>query len=327
MGSTDIQSQKAAGFATEGGSVATKVSENSVSRQSTAEMPPPVTTTATESWDLVIRPSSGWLQLHLKDLWRYRDLLRMFVWRDFVAVYKQTILGPIWFFIQPLLTTATFTIIFSGIAKLSTDGLPPILFYLAGTTPWNYFATAVTKTSSTFVSNASLFGKIYFPRLVTPLSAVLSTLIQFGIQFLLLFVLLAWYLFKGEPIRPHWGGVLVLTPVLILLLAGLGLGVGIIVSSLTTKYRDLGFLVNFGIQLAMYGTPVVYPLSMVSEKHRHWLELNPMTPIIEAFRAVYLGVGSFSWGGLGYSAVVVLVVLLSGVIIFNRVEKSFMDTV
>lgn len=321
MGSTDSLSQNATGFTTEGGSVAAKVGEN------ITRMPPPESITADEEWDLVIRPSSGWLQLHLKDLWRYRDLLRMFVWRDFVAVYKQTILGPIWFFIQPLLTTATFTIIFSGIAKLSTDGLPPILFYLAGTTPWNYFATAVTKTSTTFVSNAGLFGKIYFPRLVTPISVVLSTLIQFGIQFLLLFGLLAWYLFKGEPIRPDWGGVLLLTPVLILLLAGLGLGVGIIVSSLTTKYRDLGFLVNFGVQLAMYGTPVVYPLSMVSEKYRHWLELNPMTSIIEAFRSVYLGAGSFSWGGLGYSAIVVLVVLFSGVIIFNRVEKSFMDTV
>ena len=278
-------------------------------------------------WDLVIHSNPGWFQLHLKDLWRYRDLVRMFVWRDFVAVYKQTILGPIWFFIQPLLTTATFTIIFSGVAKLSTDGLPPLLFYLAGTTPWNYFAAAVTKTSSTFVSNASLFGKIYFPRLVTPLSAVISTLIQLGIQFLLLFVLLAWYLFKGTPIRPDWGGILGLTPVLIMLLAGLGLGVGIIVSSLTTKYRDLGFLVNFGVQLAMYGTPVVYPLSLVPDEYRPWLELNPMTPIIEAFRCVYLGAGSFSWGGLGYSTAFVMIVLFCGILIFNRVEKSFMDTV
>jgi lipopolysaccharide transport system permease protein len=201
------------------------------------------------------------------------------------------------------------------------------LFYLAGTTPWNYFATAITKTSNTFVSNAGLFGKIYFPRLVTPLSAVISTLIQFGIQFLLLFTLLAWYLVKGAPIRPDWGGVLVLTPVLILLLAGLGLGIGVIVSSLTTKYRDLSFLVAFGVQLGMYATPVVYPLSMVPVKYRFWLELNPMTPIIEAFRSIYLGVGSFSWCGLGYSAAVMLVVLFLGVIIFNRVEKSFMDTV
>ncbi|OYW75840.1 MAG: ABC transporter permease [Verrucomicrobia bacterium 12-59-8] len=280
-----------------------------------------------EDWDLEISARSGWLDLHLQDLWRYRDLLRMFVWRDFVAVYKQTILGPVWFFIQPLLTTATFTIIFSGVAKLSTDGLPPLLFYFAGTTPWNYFASAVTKTSATFVSNSNLFGKIYFPRMISPLSVIISTLVQFGIQFVLLFALMGWYLFKGTPIHPSWGGIAVMTPVLIALLAGLGLGVGIIVSSLTTKYRDLSFLVNFGVQLAMYATPVVYPLSMVSERYRHWLELNPMTPIIEAFRSIYLGVGSFSWGGLGYSATFVTIVLFCGVIIFNRVEKSFMDTV
>lgn len=287
----------------------------------------PASTDKNEDWDLEISASSGWLDLHLKDLWHYRDLLSMFVWRDFVSVYKQTILGPIWFFIQPLLTTATFTIIFSGVAKLSTDGLPPLLFYLAGTTPWNYFATAITKTSNTFVNNASLFGKIYFPRLVTPLSAVISTLIQFGIQFILLFVVMAWYLLKGVPLHPDWGGIVLFTPLLIILLAGLGLGVGVIVSSLTTKYRDLSFLVNFGVQLAMYATPVVYPLSMVPAKYRIWLDLNPMTPIIEAFRAIYLGAGSLSWGGLGYSAAVVTVVLLTGVIIFNRVEKSFMDTV
>lgn len=281
-----------------------------------------------EDWDLVIHSNPGWFQLHLRDLWRYRDLLRMFVWRDFVAVYKQTILGPIWFFIQPLLTTATFTVIFSGVARLPTDGLPPLLFYFAGTTPWNYFATAVTKTSATFVTNSNLFGKIYFPRLVSPLSVVISTLVQFGIQFVLLFVIMGWYLWKGDtPLRPDWAGIVVMTPVLIGLLAGLGLGVGIIVSSLTTKYRDLSFLVNFGVQLAMYATPVVYPLSMVSEKYRHWLELNPMTPIIEAFRSVYLGVGSFSWGGLGFSAAFVMIVLFCGVLIFNRVEKSFMDTV
>lgn len=289
-------------------------------------VPPPADAEELD-WDLEIRARTGWFNLHLQDLWRYRDLLRMFVWRDFVAVYKQTILGPVWFFIQPLLTTATFTIIFSGVAKLSTDGLPPLLFYLAGTTPWNYFAAAITKTSNTFVTNANLFGKIYFPRLVTPLSAVISTLIQFGIQFLLLLGMLTWYLFQGVPIHPDWGGILLLTPWLILLLAGLGLGVGIIVSSLTTKYRDLTFLVNFGVQLAMYATPVVYPLSMVPAQYRFWLELNPMTSIIEAFRSLYLGVGSFSWSGLGYSSLVVMVVLFAGVVIFNRVEKSFMDTV
>jgi lipopolysaccharide transport system permease protein len=287
----------------------------------------PSASTDKEHWDLVIRARSGWFHLHLQDLWRYRDLLRMFVWRDFVAVYKQTILGPLWFFIQPLLTTATFTIIFSGIARLSTDGLPPLLFYLAGTTPWNYFATCLTKTSTTFKDNASLFGKVYFPRLITPLSVIISTLIQFAIQFVTLGVALMWFLWQGYDVRPDWAGIVVGTPLLILMLGGLGLGFGIIVSSLTTKYRDLSFLVTFGVQLAMYATPVVYPLSMVSEKYRHWLELNPMTPIIEAFRSIYLGVGSFSWGGLGFSAAFVMIVLFCGVLIFNRVEKSFMDTV
>lgn len=279
------------------------------------------------SWDLVIEPKAGWFDLHLADLWRYRDLLWMFVRRDFVAVYKQTILGPLWFFIQPLLTTLTFTIIFSGVAKISTDGLPPLLFYLAGTTPWNYFATCLTKTSTTFKDNANLFGKVYFPRLVTPLSIVVSTLIQFVIQFATLVIALTWYLLQGADLHPNWGGILIGTPLLILMLGGLGLGFGIIVSSLTTKYRDLAFLVTFGVQLAMYATPVVYPLSTVPEKYRIWLELNPMTGVIEAFRTLYLGAGSFSWPLLGYSAAVTVVVLLVGIVIFNRVEKTFMDTV
>lgn len=280
-----------------------------------------------ELWDLVIQPKTGWFQLHLADLWRYRDLLWMFVRRDFVAVYKQTILGPFWFFIQPLLTTATFTIIFSGVAKLSTDGLPPLLFYLAGTTPWNYFATCLTKTSTTFKDNAGLFGKVYFPRLITPLSVILSTLIQFVIQFATLGLALLWFLWSGHDVRPDWLGIAVGTPLLILMLGGLGLGFGIIISSLTTKYRDFAFLVTFGVQLAMYATPVVYPLSIVPDKYRHWLELNPMTGIVEAFRSIYLGAGSFSWPLLSYSAGVTVAVLLLGVLVFNRVEKTFMDTV
>ncbi len=280
-----------------------------------------------ESWDLLIQPKSGWFDLHLADLWRYRDLLWMFVIRDFVAVYKQTILGPIWFFIQPLLTTLTFTIIFSGVAKISTDGLPPLLFYLAGTTPWNYFATCLNKTSTTFKDNANLFGKVYFPRLITPLSIVVSTLIQFVIQFATLVIALLWNLFQGADIHPNWGGILIGTPLLILMMGGLGLGFGIVISSLTTKYRDLAFLITFGVQLAMYATPVVYPLSTVPEKYRLWLELNPMTGVIEAFRTIYLGAGSFSWPLLGYSAGVTAGVLFIGIIIFNRVEKTFMDTV
>jgi lipopolysaccharide transport system permease protein len=286
---------------------------------------PPVSDS--EEWDLVIQPKSGWLELHLADLWRYRDLLWMFVRRDFVAVYKQTILGPLWFFIQPLLTTLTFTIIFSGVAKLSTDGAPPLLFYLAGTTPWNYFATCLTKTSTTFKDNANLFGKVYFPRLIAPLSIVISTLIQFFIQFATLGVALAWFLATGSEVHPQWVGILAGTPLLILMLGGLGLGFGIVVSSLTTKYRDLAFLVTFGVQLAMYATPVVYPLSVVSEKYRSWLELNPMAGIIEAFRYFYLGTGSVPWNLLAYSGGFTIAVLFMGIVIFNRIEKTFMDTV
>lgn len=251
----------------------------------------------------------------------------MFVRRDFVAVYKQTILGPLWFFIQPLLTTITFTVIFSGVAKLSTDGAPPLLFYLAGTTPWNYFAACLTKTSTTFKDNANLFGKVYFPRLIIPLSIVVSTLIQFAIQFATLAIALAWFLFQGVPVQPDVVGILTVTPLLLLLMAGLGLGFGIIISSLTTKYRDLAFLVTFGVQLAMYATPVVYPLSTVPEKYRPWIEVNPMTGIIEAFRALYLGTGSLPWPLLGMSAATTVVVLFLGMIVFNRVEKTFMDTV
>jgi lipopolysaccharide transport system permease protein len=279
-----------------------------------------------DTWSLVIRPHGGWWELQLGDVWHYRDLLWMFVRRDFVAVYKQTILGPIWFFIQPLLTTIMFTVIFSGVAKISTDKLPPMLFYLAGTTPWNYFATSLTKTSATFITNASLFGKVYFPRLVTPISIVISNLIQFSIQFLLFFGFLAYYLYKGAPVHPDWLMIVLMTPVLLLLMALLGLGTGILVSSLTTKYRDLNLLITFGVQLGMYATPVIYPLSNIPEKYRLWIEMNPMSAIIETFRSIYLG-GTIPWELLGISAGVTLILLLLGTAIFNRVEKTFMDTV
>ena len=280
-----------------------------------------------QDWDLVIQPKTGWFDIHLADLWRYRDLLWMFVRRDFVAVYKQTLLGPLWFFIQPLLTTLTFTVIFSGVAKLSTDGLPPVLFYLAGATAWSYFATCLTKTANTFKDNANLFGKVYFPRLITPLSIIISTLVQFVIQFASLLVGIGWFMFQRAEVHPHWMGILLVTPILILMMGGLGLGSGIVISSLTTKYRDLAFLITFGVQLAMYATPVVYPLSSVPEKYRFWLELNPMSGIIEAFRTLYLGAGSFSWALLGYSAAATAIILFLGIVIFNRVEKTFMDTV
>jgi lipopolysaccharide transport system permease protein len=243
-----------------------------------------------------------------------------------VAVYTQTILGPLWFFIQPILTTLMFTVIFTGIAKIPTDGLPPMLFYLAGTTAWNYFAICLTKTSNTFVSNAGLFGKVYFPRLIVPLSVVVSNLIQFGIQFLLFLAFLAWFGLRGADLSPNLSMILVLTPVLLILMGLLGLGTGIVISSLTTKYRDFTFLVTFGVQLAMYATPVIYPMSTVPKSYRWIIEANPMSAIIESFRAVYLG-GAVSWYGLGISAGITLCLLTAGVVLFNKVEKTFMDTV
>lgn len=285
-----------------------------------------ITVEKDEDWSLIIGPSGKWWDLRLADVWHYRDLLWMFVRRDFVSVYKQTILGPIWFFIQPLITTVMFTLVFSGIANIPTDGLPPMLFYLAGTTPWNYFATCLTKTSGTFVDNANLFGKVYFPRLVTPISIVASNLIQFSIQFLLFFGFLAYYLATGVDLNPDLLMIVVLTPVLLAMMAFLGLGTGILVSSLTTKYRDLTFLITFGVQLAMYATPVIYPMSSVPEKYRWIITLNPMSAIIESFRAIYLG-GTIPLPQLGVSAIVTALLLLLSIAIFNRVERTFMDTV
>ena len=286
----------------------------------------PGTNAETEEWTLVIRPHNRLFELHLADVWRYRDLLWMFVRRDFVAVYKQTILGPLWFFIQPLLTTLIFTIIFSGVAKIPTDGFPAMLFYLAGMTPLNYFSTCLTKTSNTFVANAGIFGKVYFPRLIVPLSIVVSTIIQFGIQFLLFIAVLVYYLMAGAAISPQWGWIVVLTPALVLLMAALGLGAGIVVSSLTTKYRDFTFLIAFGVQLMMYATQIIYPMSSIPEKWRWLIQLNPMTAPVEAFRAIFLG-GPIPWSALGFSTAITAVLLFVGIVIFNRVEKSFMDTV
>jgi lipopolysaccharide transport system permease protein len=281
--------------------------------------------TESEEWTLVIRPKTRWFDLHLADLWRHRDLVMLFVRRDFVAAYKQTILGPLWFLIQPLLTTLTFTLIFGNIAKLSTDGLPKILFYLSGITAWTYFADCLTKTSETFNANANLFGKVFFPRLAVPLSVVISNLIKFGIQLGLFLGFYSYFLAQGSAIRPTRA--LLLLPLLILLMAALGLGCGIIVSSLTTRYRDLRFLVQFGTQLLMYTTPVIFPLSKLPPQYRWIMLANPMTPVIETFRYAFLGVGTFSWTLLGISAFVTSVILASGVLLFNHVEKTFMDTV
>jgi lipopolysaccharide transport system permease protein len=280
-----------------------------------------------QHWDMVIEPRSRLFQLNLKEVWSHRYLLTMFIRRDIVAVYKQTILGPLWFIIQPILTTITFVIIFGNVAKISTDGLPKILFYLAGITIWNYFAETLNATSQTFVTNASIFGKVYFPRLVLPVSKVFSGMIKFGIQFGLFLVVLAYFLFTGAPVHPDLPGILLVTPVVVLIMAGLGLGFGLILSALTTKYRDLVFLIAFGVQLLMYATPVIYPVSSISSNYQWIISVNPMTWLVEAFRKVFLGAGELHWMGLLYSFGFMTVLLVFGVLIFNRVEKTFMDTV
>ena len=283
---------------------------------------------AIKEWDLVIEPQSSLLDLNLKDVWRYRDLLWLLVKRDFVSFYKQTILGPLWFFIQPLFTTIIFTFIFGNLAGLSTDGLPQPLFYMAGITAWNYFADCLTKTSTVFRDNAHIFGKVYFPRLIMPLSIVVSNLVRFGVQMLLFFVMIGYYLTQNEMGSLFHPNIYVLLfPVLVLMMALLGLGLGLIITALTTKYRDLAFLITFGVQLMMYATTVIYPLSAAPEKYRWLIELNPMTGIIEAFRYGFLGQGVFTVDSFGYSVIFTLVSLLCGVLIFNKTEKTFVDTV
>jgi lipopolysaccharide transport system permease protein len=279
-----------------------------------------------ENWSEIIRPKRHWLDLNLLELWRYRDLIMLFVRRDFVSVYKQTVLGPLWLFIQPLFTTLTFYFVFSKIAKIPTDNVDPILFYLSGITLWNYFSDCFSKTSNTFVANAGIFGKVYFPRLATPISIVISNLIKLGIQ-ILLFACIAVYrvYFHGAQININQA--ILLLPLLIILMAIMGLGLGIIFSALTTKYRDLSFLLTFGIQLLMYATPIIYPLSFTAGKLHQILSYNPITPIIENFRYAFFGIGYLDIPGLIYTTVFSLVVLILGVIIFNRVEKNFMDTV
>lgn len=282
---------------------------------------------AGNDWDLVIRPRSKAFNLNLKEVWRFKYLLVMFVKRDLVSVYKQTILGPIWFFIQPILTTIVFVVIFGNIAKISTDGLPMVLFYLAGITIWNYFSDILSSTSSTFVTNASIFGKVYFPRLVLPLSKVISGLIKFGIQFLLFALSLLYFLLKGSDVHPDVPGIILVTPIVLMIMAGLGLGMGLILSALTTKYRDLIFLITFGIQLGMYATPIIIPVSAFSAKYKWLILANPMSSLVEGFRKVWLGAGELNWSWLFYSFVSMIVILAVGIIIFNKVEKTFMDTV
>ncbi len=278
-----------------------------------------------ENWTMIIKPKRRWLDINLKDLWNYRDLIALFIRRDFVAKYKQTILGPLWFIIQPLLTTLMFTVVFGKIAKIPTDGLPQMLFYMSGITAWNYFAESLKATSNTFVTNANIFGKVYFPRLAIPVSVVISNLILFAVQFLFLCLFMLIFYFSGAHFSPNI--YLLLLPVLLILMAGLGLGFGIIISSLTTKYRDLTYLVAFGIQLWMYATPIVYPLSTLSGIYRKVALANPLTSIVETFRYAMLGAGTMNWYYLLYSFGFMITVLLVGVLLFNKVEQSFMDTV
>ncbi len=279
------------------------------------------------NWDLIIKPKHKWHQIDLIAIWKYRDLLMLLVRRDFVAVYKQTILGPLWLFIQPILQSLIFSLIFSKIAKISTDGNPPILFYMSGIILWTYFADCLNKTSNTFTANASVFGKVYFPRLIIPLSILFSNLIKLAIQLLIFFTIWMYYLTTTNRfIHPQWQ-LIWMVPVLIFMMAGLGLGFGILISSLTTKYRDLTFLVGFGIQLLMYASSVVIPISSISSKIKLVMLFNPLTSIIESFKFIFLGNGSFEAFWLLYGFGFMIVLLTLAIIVFNKVEKSFMDTV
>lgn len=278
-----------------------------------------------ENWTTIIKPKTGWFDINLKELIQYKDLIVMFVKRDFKTLYKQTILGPLWIIINPLLTTLMFTVVFGNIANISTDGMPQVVFYMLGTTVWTYFSSCLTKTSTTFTSNAAIFGKVYFPRLVTPISTVISGLINFGVQFMMFLGFMMYFMIKGSPIEPNlW---VLITPLLLVQVAALALGFGIIISSMTTKYRDLAVLVTFGVQLWMYATPVVYPASQISGTLKTLMMLNPVSPIVESFRYAFLGCGSIPWSYLGISVITTLVVLFIGVVLFSRVEKTFMDTV
>jgi lipopolysaccharide transport system permease protein len=274
----------------------------------------------------IIRPKRSLFDLNIKEVWSYRDLLMMFVRRDFVAGYKQTILGPLWFFIQPIFTTIMFTFVFGNIANISTDGQPKILFYLSGLTIWNYFAECFTKTSNIFIANSAIFGKVYFPRLISPLAIVVSGLMRFGVQMLLFISILIYFNISGaESVKPNTA--ILLFPFLVFLMAGFALGFGMIVSSMTTKYRDLSMLIGFGISLFMYATPIIYPVNAIPEKYKTIVLANPIAPVVETFRYAFLGSGELNWLSLGYSSIWVVFLLSLGVIVFNRVQQTFMDTV
>lgn len=277
-------------------------------------------------WSLIIRPKRKWLDINLGEIYRYRDLIALFVKRDFVTVYKQTILGPLWFILQPLFSTIIYTFVFSGLAKIQTDGIPTTLFYYGGTMLWTYFSNCLTSASDTFTSNASLFGKVYFPRLTVPISKVFSNLLTSGIQFATLAAFYLYYAAEGSPVRPTpWA--IVLVPLVFMQLAALGTGFGMVISSLTTKYRDLRQLVGFGVQLWMYATPIIYPLSQVPARYRWGFALNPVSAPIEAFRVVVFGKGSVSPGMLWLSVMVTIALLFAGLVLFNHNERTFVDVV
>ncbi len=278
-----------------------------------------------KEWTTVIKPRNKLLTLNIKDLWDYKDLIKMFIHRDFVTFYKQTILGPLWFIIQPLFTSGMFTVIFGRLAKISTDEIPSVLFYMAGIINWGYFSESLTKTSDTFIGNAGVFGKVYFPRLTVPVSVVISNMIRYAIQYTLFIIVLFLFIYRGVPVKP--GFLVLFTPLILVYMAIMSLGFGIWISSLTTKYRDLRFALPFFVQLWMYGTPVVYPLSLVPDKYKIFISLNPMVFVIEFFKKAYLGAGTVDYKYLGISLCVTFFVLFTGIIIFNRMEKTFMDTV
>lgn len=279
-------------------------------------------------WDLIIKGKTSLFDVRFNDLWHYRDLLLLFVKRDFVSFYKQTVLGPLWFFIQPIFTTIVFSFVFGKLAGIGTDGIPQYLFFLSGITAWNYFSDCLTKTSTVFRDNVNIFGKVYFPRLIMPLSIIVSNLVRFAVQLLLLLFMMGYfYLNPVKGTSFSFSNGIFLFPVIVLLMALLGLGIGLIITAITTKYKDLTFLVTFGVQLMMYGTTVIYPLSEVPIEYRKFIELNPMTGIIEAFRYAFLGKGEFTLWSIGYSTCVTLVLLTFGILIFNKTEKNFVDTI
>lgn len=278
-----------------------------------------------KNWDIIIEPKRNMLDLKLKQLWHYRDLLWLFVKRDITVVYKQTVLGPLWFFIQPVMTTFIYVFVFGNVANISTDGVPKPLFYMSGIVLWNYFSECFMRNSDTFSANAGVFGKVYFPRLITPLSLVFSNAIKFLIQFGLFLAVYLYFVIKGADVEPKIE--LVALPFLVLLMALMGLGFGLIFSSMTTKYKDLKFLIQFGVQLLMYATPIIYPMSTIPSKYQTILWWNPITHIMEAFKFGFLGQGSFSLIGLAYSTIFTVLLMIFGTIIFNKTEQTFMDTV